>query len=490
MGTRRKLAALALSALALVACEALFDDPIQCRADADCARFGAQARCDVIQGVCVARSGLPDDASVTPGPDTGPPIADAGDELPYFDADKCAVSPKPVTVVPATAFAGGTPPGATSTNEITQSLTLGCDKEWLIQGYVYVRPGVTLTIEPGTTIKGDKATNGGLFVLPGARIVANGLPNLPIVFTSSVTGTRAAADWRGLVVLGSAPRTGTAPLLGDANLTYGGTDADDNSGTLRYVRVEYSALGLQLGGVGRGTTVDYVQVRKTTDNCFFFHGGTVNTKHLACQYPGDEAFEWELGYDGRAQFLVAQRTPAAPAVNRHGMQVDASYLRAYNVTLCGISQNNNGVGVVVRNGSRMELGNSIITRYSAGFDLVGNVGTPFDLRSILFKNNVEDYGYTETDAETDAASPLFDDDLGFDENGFLEAGANNSVRDAIPGCDNPDTPAFAPPTSITNGARALPNDPFFDATATFFGAFRDANDKWATSPAWAVWSSQ
>jgi hypothetical protein len=478
---------LALGAVAAVAaglaCESIFDDPIQCRADADCSRFSG-ARCDVIQGVCVARGQGEEDGSVLNPPR---PSGDAGDlDAPSnpdtFVGDKCAVSPKPQQVV-GTVFDASPEGGAA---EITTSTTLGCDKEWILKGNVYVRPGATLTIEPGTLVMGDQATNGALYVLPGAQIVANGTAAAPVVFTSSrAAGTRAPGDWRGVFLLGSAPTTAPTAIPGDPSLTYGGANATDSSGTLRYVRIEYSAEGLVAGGLGSGTTIDFVQVRRTTNNCFWFRGGRVSPRHLVCQLPADEGYEFEQGYEGYAQYLVSQRLPLAPG--HHGLLVTAAFLHASNVTLCGVA-NSTSYGLVVRNGAQLDFANGIITKYLAGVDVIGLPGTTFQMRSTLFKNDAQEVAYPETDAETDAASPLFDDDNGFDENGFiLDGGQNNRVQAVIPNCDDPNSSAgLAPATAIVNGA--VTPGAGFDSAGAFIGAVKDTSSNWLAG--WTVFSAQ
>src|SRR5690606_21627446 len=126
-----------------------------------------------------------------------------------------------------------------------------------------------LTIEPGTVIMGDKNSKGTLIVERGGKIMAQGTKEKPIVFTSAQpAGQRAAGDWGGLIILGKAPVNlgNSAKIEGGVDREYGGTDANDNSGVLKYVRIEFSGIafqpdneinGLTMGGVGAGTTVDY-----------------------------------------------------------------------------------------------------------------------------------------------------------------------------------------------------------------------------------------
>ncbi|MBI5913796.1 MAG: cell shape-determining protein MreB, partial [Bacteroidetes bacterium] len=155
--------------------------------------------------------------------------------------------------------------------DITTNTTWTNNNIYLLQGgCLYVRDGVTLTIEPGTVIRGEAAA---LIVQRGAKLMAEGTPTQPIVFTSNKpAGQRAPGDWGGIVLLGKAPinvPAGEATVEGGCSeALYGGTDAADNSGTLRYVRIEFAGIPFQpnnelnsltLGGVGSGTTIEHVQ---------------------------------------------------------------------------------------------------------------------------------------------------------------------------------------------------------------------------------------
>ena len=167
---------------------------------------------------------------------------------------------------------------------------------------MYVEDGATLTIEPGTIIKGEKSSKGSLIVKRGGKIIANGTVDKPIVFTSNqAKGSRAAGDWGGLVLLGKAPVNKTPAVIEGENLTqFGGTDAADNSGSLKYVRIEFAGIafetdkeinGLTFGGVGSGTTIDYVQVSHSGDDSYEWFGGTVNAKHLIAFRGLDDDFD-------------------------------------------------------------------------------------------------------------------------------------------------------------------------------------------------------
>jgi hypothetical protein len=215
------------------------------------------------------------------------------------------------------------------TGDIATSTTWTADKIYLLKSFVYVTNGATLTIEPGTIIKGDKPTKGTLVITRGSKINAAGTLAKPIVFTSNVTaGGRSAGDWGGVILLGKAPINPTAATKIEGGLVptaggdeakyiqYGGTDAADNSGVMTYVRIEYAGIpftpdneinGLTLGGVGSGTTLDYIEVYRSGDDAFEWFGGTVNAKHLLAIGTTDDDFDTDFGYSGKVQFGLAQR---------------------------------------------------------------------------------------------------------------------------------------------------------------------------------------
>lgn len=224
---------------------------------------------------------------------------------------------------------GGTGPVGTTavevSTDITTNTTWTADKMYLIKNIINVTSGATLTIEAGTLIKGDKASKATLVINRGGKINAIGTVDKPIVFTSNQpAGTRAAGDWGGIVILGKAPNNqgNDTPIEGitsttDATKTsHGGTDPADNSGTMKYVRIEFAGVplspdneinGLTLGSVGSGTTLDYIEVYRSGDDAFEFFGGTVNAKHLLAIGTLDDDFDADFGYSGKVQFALAQR---------------------------------------------------------------------------------------------------------------------------------------------------------------------------------------
>jgi len=217
------------------------------------------------------------------------------------------------TVYPATT--------TTVSTDITTSTT------WsgviLLQNKIYVRNSATLTIAPGTIIRGDKATQGSLIVTRGAKLNAIGTLANPIIFTSNEgIGNRNEGDWGGIVLLGLARNNqpgGVANIEGIVPTTdtqYGGSFDNDNSGTIKYVRIEFAGIalepnkeinGLTCGSVGSATTIDFVQVSHSGDDSFEWFGGTVNCKHLIAYRGLDDDFDTDFGFRGKIQFALSIR---------------------------------------------------------------------------------------------------------------------------------------------------------------------------------------
>jgi hypothetical protein len=179
----------------------------------------------------------------------------------------------------------------TLSGHITTNTTLNSTTLYVLQGFVYVDSTVTLTIDPGTVIIGEKISKGTLIVQRGAYIEAQGTPTKPIIFTSQeAPGARAAGDWGGVIILGKAtinPPGGVAIIEGGVGSEYGGAVDTDSSGVFSYVRIEFPGIaflpnneinGLTMGGVGNRTVIDHVQVSNSGDDSFEWFGGTVNCR--------------------------------------------------------------------------------------------------------------------------------------------------------------------------------------------------------------------
>ena len=190
-------------------------------------------------------------------------------------------------------------------------VTLDASKTYKLTGKIQVNSGATLTIPAGTVIQGTGGTSSYIAVAQGGKINVNGTAAQPVVMTSGLT-TKKAGDWGGLVICGKAPINrvsgGTATAQSEvADLSYGGTISNDNSGVLKYLRIEYAGAafssekefnGLSLFGVGSGTTVDYVEFYQGADDGVEFFGGTVNTSNLISIGNEEDQFDWTEGWSG------------------------------------------------------------------------------------------------------------------------------------------------------------------------------------------------
>jgi hypothetical protein len=344
-------------------------------------------------------------------------------------------------------------------------------------------------------------------VQPGAKLVARGTREAPIVFTSENPPEKAKpGDWGGVIVLGKAPinllgvdgkraRGKVEGLTHDGE--YGGGDANDSSGALEYVRIEYSGTevgpnnevnGLTLAGVGRGTAIDHVQIRYPADDCFEFFGGTADAKHLICQHPGDDGIDWDYGYTGRIQFAVVEQHPRDDH-DGHGLEGDndpsgsrnepRSAPILSNLTLCGRGRalQKASFAILARRGTRAVVMNLVASGFSAGID-VRDPETELDLRSASFSSEL---GVGLAFLEQPGAPPgdTEDDDGGFDELALLDDRARHVgvIRNPVL-CSPAGAGQLKPEAALTAAAGTPPEDGFFDTKAQFLGAFRDRDDDW------------
>jgi hypothetical protein len=218
---------------------------------------------------------------------------------------------------------------AVLTGNISQNRTLYADTVYQLRGIVQVTSGATLTIQPGTRITGSPIADvanrvSALIIMRGARIMAEGTRDRPIVMTSAAAGgaadPRYPGDWGGLVIVGNArtSRVGAVTVEGPSPVDTirwdGGTNDADDSGSLRYVRVEFAGAAAVLNSelnsfsfytVGSGTRLEYLQALMGLDDHFEWFGGTVDGRYLVSYESGDDHFDTSEGYRGRNQFLIA-----------------------------------------------------------------------------------------------------------------------------------------------------------------------------------------
>lgn len=301
--------------------------------------------------------------------------------------------------------------------KIAENRTLKSNYIYKLRGLVYVTNGATLIIEPGTKIVGENGRNGGLVITKGCKIIADGTASKPIVFTSEAA-TPQRGDWAGIVILGNAPtntsfngQLGIGEIEGGINNgeglgLYGGNNANDNSGILRYVRIEYAGYaflpdkeinGITFGAVGNQTVVDYVQVSYANDDAFEWFGGTVNCKHLISYKTLDDDFDTDNGFSGNVQFGIIVRDSSVADISKseafesdndaNGSTLTPATKAVFsNITAIGPKETltNNGnslflAGAQLRRNTQTSIFNSIIMGWPTGLLIDGSKGVPTDL---------------------------------------------------------------------------------------------------------------
>ncbi len=285
------------------------------------------------------------------------------------------------------------------TSNITANATWTKSNVYILDTKIYVTSGATLTIEAGTVVKGRAKANPvdatALVIARGGKINAQGTATSPIIFTAEsdlLTGNLTQSDrglWGGVVILG---RSRINTTSGQGNVegiptteplgTYGGTDDDDNSGILRYAQIKHSGAivaanvelnGLTMGAVGRGTTIEYIDIYAGNDDGYEWFGGTVNTKYLISSFNDDDNFDWDESFRGKGQFWFAI---GASDKGNQAMEMDGGTTpedgtpyaipELYNLTLIGSgssSSNTNSNGLIFRDNTGGKVYNTIIHDY-------------------------------------------------------------------------------------------------------------------------------
>jgi hypothetical protein len=341
-------------------------------------------------------------------------------------------------------------PTVTLSGSLTTLRTLTADTSYVLSGFYKVRSGGTLKINPGVTVVGDTLVGGSsLWILQGGKIDAQGTATQPIVFTSQrAAGNRSPGDWGGVILVGRAIANRGCPNAANPSCVAttitegpasgantgenyaGGADPNDNSGTMRYVRIEFAGYAvdtnqelnaLSMYAVGRGTTLEYLEALSGLDDSFEWFGGSVDSRYLVSYEAGDDHFDWTEGYNGRSQFVIGLQTykptprPGAGAASSDprgfegdGCENDKAGCPDYNnkpysmpvfanFTLIGSGPNvfagvsaANTSGATIRRGSGGVLINGVIARWQGiGLNVVD---AQTDLRrtedSLFISNNV------------------------------------------------------------------------------------------------------
>ncbi|WP_106915041.1 hypothetical protein [Chryseobacterium aurantiacum] len=412
--------------------------------------------------------------------------------------------------------------------KITSNLTLKANKIYKLRGLVYVTNGATLTIEPGTKIVGEADKNGALIITRGSKIMAEGTAANPIIFTSEKPSPK-RGDWAGVVILGNAPTNasfgganGVGEIEGGINNSeglglYGGTNAADNSGILKYVRIEYAGYaflpdkevnGLTFGGVGNGTTVDYVEVAYANDDSFEWFGGTVNCSHLISYKGLDDDFDTDNGFSGNVQFGIAVRDPQVADVSgsnafesdndANGSSLTPQTSATFsNMTIIGpINSSSPGSinslfqnALQIRRNSSISVFNSVFTGFPVGLFIDATKGTPTDNNivgnKLFFENNIIAGSTTPLKFGASTSTPtsytLNDLTTWFNAKGNTILASTADVKLAGAWAPAGTTPNFTPASGsplLTGGAFTNPKLATWFTQVTYRGAVKDANDTW------------
>ncbi len=389
---------------------------------------------------------------------------------------------------------------------VVEDLTLTADKQWLLRGGVFIGTediSTTLTIEPGTTVYGETSTKGMLVIHRGSKIIADGSKTAPIVFTSSqAPGSRSAGDWGGLIINGRAPVNNCPAVLdgepceqfGEGGTGFfGGDDPGDDSGVLRYVRVEFAGIlispenelnGIAFQGVGTGTTVEYLQVHRNDDDGVEFFGGTVNWKYILVTGVSDDMLDFTDGWTGKGQFFVGQQWADA---GDQGMESDnnaedndaqpRTMPWVSHVTLIG-SPNapTSDLGLLLREGVAGHFSNYVVAGFNEACIDVDHDATFAQATAgdLTLEHTVLDCA---TDFIEDEGEPSVAD-------WFLAGAGNSTVASGLEDPFNQATPDFRPAAgSAAASGASTPADPFF-STVVFRGGVDPASDwteGWTTS---------
>jgi hypothetical protein len=431
----------------------------------------------------------------------------------------------------------------TVTAAITANTTWTTGKTYLLQGLIYVKNGATLTIQPGVVIKGDATVSGGtaLIITKGSKINAVGTSTNPVVFTSSKdAGSRATGDWGGVIILGRASLNrpgGVANIEGiatSADTEYGGgtaPDDNDNSGNLKYARIEYGGYifatdqeinGLTLGSVGRNTIVDFVQCSFINDDSFEWFGGTVNCSHLVAFRGIDDDFDTDFGYSGSVQFALGVRDPnlsdQSSGSTSEGFESDndgtgstnTPYTTAVfsNVTWVGPYRGTVGTAapsgtfkfrraVRIRRASRLKVLNSIFTDAPYGVFMDGTaVRANLQSGNSVFKNNIIAGCFRAVEPGTSSAltdsifnGSLWNNDSLVSTTGLLESPYDYTAGDYRPASGSPALADVNFTDAAFNGRKIITSAASYIREVSYRGAFAPAPaSQWTEG--WCEWNPQ
>lgn len=397
---------------------------------------------------------------------------------------------------------------------ITEDTKWRAGKTYVLQDLIFVEQGATLTIEPGVTVRGRSGS--ALIVTRDARIFARGTRDAPIVMTSAqAAGQRAAGDWGGLVLLGHAPlNVGESHVEGiaasDDRGDFGGSDPQHNCGVLEYLRVEFAGFelarnvelnGLTLGGCGAATVVRHVQVHRGLDDGIEVFGGNVHMSHVLVTGPDDDGLDWDLGWRGRAQFVIVQMYPhiGDSAIEADNLAADhdarpRSAPQIANATLLAErASRRSHRAMTLRHGSAGDVRNFLISGFNdetidlrdeAAAKLLASRELQFAAIGVHDSGPVVDAPFPDEQGDADDDAGLSESDY-FAESGRAQSLGRSGLSREARSTRAPDfVPREPPPNAM---AVALPQGEFWDEGASYLGAIdpvlkQDWTQGWTAYP--------
>jgi hypothetical protein len=412
------------------------------------------------------------------------------------------------------------------TDDITSNTTWTANNTYVLDGLIFVDSTYTLTIEPGTVIKGKEQANittgdgaSALIIRRGGYIIANGTKENPIVMTSELDdlGSPSSLEptdrglWGGLILLGSAVtnepgnNTQIEGIPSEIYARFGGENDQDSSGVLRYISIRHGGFsisgvagdeinGLTLGAIGSKTVIEYIEVFANLDDGYEWFGGTVKCKYLVAAFCGDDCFDWDFGFRGLGQFWFGLQNTDESG---RGMEMDGgdtdegampfSIPTVSNITLIGSgattfplpSGEGNDRALYFRDNSGGHLYNAIITDFTGTGITVEDLGSGADSRERLEQGDLTiENVYWWDFGVTNALDSVVKQDFvrtyltGTGSNLIADPMLANISREQMSSLD----PRPLPSSPVVTGAM-IPSDPFF-TTVSYLGAFEPSVGLW------------
>ncbi|RVU44819.1 hypothetical protein EA187_09775 [Lujinxingia sediminis] len=387
------------------------------------------------------------------------------------------------------------------TSHIVEDTVWTADNTYLLKDLVMVVAPATLTIEPGTRILAERRA--GLVSLKGARLVAEGRRDAPIVFTSArPVGQRLAGDWAGLAMVGRAPTNRVDFNLridSEQDTSVGGSDEAWDCGTLRYVRVEFGGAelsngrkalkGITLAGCGSDTTIEYVQTHLSDDDGIAVFGGSVDLRYAVSTRAQDDGLDVDTGWRGTAQFLAIQQDiNSREGIEIENLAEDTDALpqtdaRIYNFTIIGFNRDGDRQrGIYYKLGGLGTLSHGIVIgQDGAGLHIEGpesiahaNEGRVIVENTLFFNQGASGEEHFEPDVPGDESPSLGD----YSAYQTAETGNRFGVDPGFADPYNLGNPTWIPAAEHTTDRDLVRPPEGFDPTAVYLGAFSPSAAPW------------